>query len=161
MKPTLLVGDSLLVNRLAYGSAFRNCLFGWCPDPPPIGHLPERGDVVVFRDGASAMLICKRIIGIPGDEIEVLAGRLYLNGERLPSRPGNMFHEIYEAQGQLGYTPLCANADARPGGFCLKPAQVETLPNGVEYDTLQIGMSAADFMAPTVVPPGSYFVMGQ
>jgi signal peptidase I len=160
MKPTLLVGDSILVSKLAYGGPFRGCILGWCPEAPPIGGLPERGDVIVFRDTVHGGYAAKRIVGLPGDEVAMLGGRLYLDGQAVEQRPGVMFHEVYEAQGQLGQRPLCANPDAGPGAYCLKPVQIETLPNGVTYDTLQIGAAAVDTTAPIVVSAGAYFVMG-
>lgn len=160
MKPALLVGDSVLVNKFAYGTPFRRCIAGWCPDTPPWGAPPERGDVIVFRDTIDGGFASKRVVGLPGEEIAILNGRIHIDGQRIDRRTAGMFNEIYEAQGRLGQTPLCANPDASPGGYCAKPVLRETLPGGVAYDTLQIGMAAADFMAPRVVPPGHYFVLG-
>lgn len=86
MIPTLLVGDYLFVSKFSYGYSRHSMPFS--PnlfDGRIFGSLPRRGDVAVFklpRDGATDYI--KRIIGLPGDRIQVRAGRLYVNGELVP-----------------------------------------------------------------------------
>src|SRR5689334_23972567 len=86
MKSTLLVGDYLFVSKLAYGYSRYSFPFS-----PPLfhgrifAHLPARGDVAVFklpRDNATDYI--KRIVGLPGDHIQMRAGQLYLNGQLAP-----------------------------------------------------------------------------
>ncbi len=82
MKPTLLVGDYLFVSKMAYGYSKYSLPFG-LPlfEGRIIGALPERGDVAVFKlpsDNCTDYI--KRIIGLPGDKIQVREGILYVNG---------------------------------------------------------------------------------
>lgn len=86
MIPTLLVGDYLFVSKFSYGYSRHSMPFSPNLFSGRIfGSLPHRGDVAVFklpRDGTTDYI--KRIIGLPGDRIQVRAGRLYINGERVP-----------------------------------------------------------------------------
>jgi len=86
MKPTLLVGDYLFVSKFAYGYS-RHSL----PFSPPLGggrlfgSLPERGDVAVFKLPSNNRTdYIKRIVGLPGDKIQVREGVLYVNDEEIP-----------------------------------------------------------------------------
>lgn len=160
MKPTLLIGDTLLASKLAYGSAFRRCRLAWCPETPPFGGLPQRGDVIVFEDRVHGGYAVKRVIGLPGDEVKLISGEVVLNGQRLGRRDAGQFAEVYERRGHPADFPLCAAVSPREGDLCLKRRQTETAPDGTEYDTLDIGLTTADFMGPHHVPAGQYFVMG-
>ena len=86
MIPTLLVGDYLFVSKFSYGYSRHSMPFS--PDlfsGRIFGSLPHRGDVAVFklpRDGTTDYI--KRIIGLPGDRIQMRGGRLYINGEQVP-----------------------------------------------------------------------------
>src|ERR1700723_3973912 len=86
MIPTLLVGDYLFVAKYSYGYSRYSLPFGWPPFSGRIfGSLPRRGDVAVFkypRDNSTDYI--KRIIGLPGDKIQVRQGLLYINGELVP-----------------------------------------------------------------------------
>jgi signal peptidase I len=95
MEPTLLVGDYLLVNKLAYGirNPFTNSVL------IPLG-TPQRGDVVVFlypQDTSKDYI--KRVIGVPGDRVEIRNKKLYLNGRLTeippPSKDPNASHAVY------------------------------------------------------------------
>src|SRR5712672_1263754 len=89
MIPTLLVGDYLFVAKYSYGySTFS------LPFAPPLfsgrifGSLPKRGDVVVFKYPRDTSVdYIKRIVGLPGDRIQVRQGQLYINGELCPRQP--------------------------------------------------------------------------
>src|SRR5256885_4640688 len=90
MLPTLYIGDYLVVAKWPYGYS----RFSFPLQIPPfsgrvLGHLPSRGDVVVFRHPSENADLIKRVIGLPGDTVAVRAGRLFLNGravqrEKLP-----------------------------------------------------------------------------
>jgi signal peptidase I len=86
MKQTLLVGDYLFVSKLAYGYSRYSFPWGIVPINGRIfGTEPKRGDVVVFklpRDNSTDFI--KRVIGLPGDEISVRSGVLYINGQAVP-----------------------------------------------------------------------------
>jgi len=158
MKPTLLVGDFLFVSKFAYGYSkhslpFSLPLIPGCPagseDTSGCGrilfHEPQRGDVVVFKTPSDNHTdYIKRLIGLPGDEIQMQGGVLYINGQAVPRR-------------NLGpYTSV----DPRTGLETTGTLYEETLPNGVKYTTLDLRESPADDTGVFKVPPGHYFMMG-
>jgi signal peptidase I len=146
MRPTLLEGDYLFVTKWAYGYS-RHSL----PFSPNLfsgriwGSDPERGDVVVFKFPPNPSLdYIKRVIGLPGDRVQVKEGVLFINGEAVPRTK----------TGQID------NPDITEQN---RPIDVyrETLPNGVSYDTLDLTTrSPGDDTREFVVPAGHYFMMG-
>lgn len=164
MQPTLLIGDHLFVSKWTYGYSKHSF-----PLSPGIfdGRIPEsgpdRGDVVVFKhivtqpnasggeDVVSRTDYIKRVIGMPGDTVQVKAGRLYINGEIAPRRADGEFHTTIE--GPYG----------RKFPISYKK-YVETLPNGVEHMILEIddnqGGQTQDNTPIFKVPEGHYFMMG-
>jgi signal peptidase I len=161
MKDTLLIGDFLFVNKMAYGYSQHSCPFSMCPfiDGRWFGGEPERGDVVVFRHPVAGTDFIKRLIGLPGDRVQVRDGLLHINGQLVPQQPAGDFVEVYAPQGPARSLPQCANSPA-PGGDCIKPRYTETLPNGVSHDILDIRPSRLDETAVYTVPEGHYFFMG-
>ena len=162
MKDTLLVGDFLFVNKMAYGYSQYSCPFAMCTfiDGRWFGDQPERGDVVVFRHPVAGTDFIKRLIGLPGDRIQVRDGVLYINGEPAPQEPAGAFIETFEKQGPMGNLPQCANRGAALGADCVKERLVETLPNGVSHSVLNIGDRRLDDTPVYAVPEGHYFFMG-
>jgi signal peptidase I len=162
MKDTLLIGDFLFVNKMAYGYSRHSCPFSMCPFEGRIfGSDPERGDVVVFRHPTNGTDFIKRVIGLPGDRVQVIDGVLHLNGEPVQLTPEAPFEEIAEPQGPQGHMPRCANAPVGAGGLCAKERATEELPNGVTHSILNIQDGARGDNTPEfVVPEGHYFVMG-
>ncbi len=162
MKDTLLVGDFLFVNKMAYGYSQYSCPFSMCTfiDGRWLARQPERGDVVVFRHPVTGSDFIKRLIGLPGDRIQVRDGVLYINGEPAPQEPAGTFAETYDRQGPVGNLPQCENAGVPLGGECLKSRFTETLPNGVSHDILNIRTSPLDDTPVSTVPEGYYFFMG-
>lgn len=162
MKDTLLIGDFLFVNKMAYGYSRVSCPFSMCPISGRIlGSDPERGDVVVFRHPTRGVDFIKRVIGLPGDTLQMRAGRLWLNDAEVPMVKQADFVEKKELQGPQGLLPRCVNDPVPEGGDCIKERYTETLPNGVSHDILNItdGWVADD--TPTfTVPEGQYFFMG-
>ena len=146
MVPTLLVGDELLANKFAYGYGKYSSPVGLMPDFSGhlLGKAPERGDVVVFRlprDPSTSYV--KRLIGLPGDRIQMRAGRLYINGVLVPRR------EIGAFANDVG------------GRAVPSVRYVETLPNGREHELLEISDAERHDDTPEfVVPPKHYFMMG-
>jgi signal peptidase I len=121
MKDTLLIGDFLFVNKMAYGYSKYSCPFSACPiEGRLFASEPERGDVVVFRHPVNGSDFIKRLIGLPGDTVQVKNGILFLNGAEVPQEPAGTFTETYEKQGPQGGYPACAN-DAQATGICEKP----------------------------------------
>lgn len=146
MKDTLLIGDYLFVSKYAYG--YSRFSFPFSPnlfDGRVWASEPERGDIVVFklpRDNATDYI--KRVIGLPGDEVQVVGGILHINGQPVPrERVGD-------------FTETDAN------GRAVTVARFrETLPNGVSYDTLDLTTEGfADNTNVFKVPAGHYFMMG-
>ncbi|MDO5612416.1 MAG: signal peptidase I [Paracoccus sp. (in: a-proteobacteria)] len=162
MKDTLLIGDFLFVNKMAYGYSRHSCPFSLCPISGRIlASDPVRGDVVVFRHPSRNVDFIKRLIGMPGDTVQMRGGRVWINGQEVPQVPNGTFTEIKEPQGPQRLVPACANDPVPPGGACEYQRFTETLPNGVAHDVLNIrdGWIADDTPVFTV-PEGQYFFMG-
>ncbi|MGV1917434.1 signal peptidase I [uncultured Agrobacterium sp.] len=147
MMPTLLVGDYLFVNKFSYGYSKYSLPFS-----PNLfsGRIlefsePKRGDVVVFRLPPNPEVdYIKRLVGLPGDRIQVTNGVLYINGNPVPKEPDGVFTSDYRAD---------------PGTNV--PVFREKLDNGVTYDTLdQSPDSRGDNTREFIVPEGHYFMMG-
>ena len=162
MKETLLIGDFLFVNKMAYGYSQHSCPFSMCPFIPGriLAREPERGDIVVFRHPVSGADFIKRLIGLPGDTVQMREGVLYLNGEAVKTEPGGIFAETFEPQGPMGGVPICANAPVGMGGECDKIRIWETLPNGTRHSTLDTRPTPLDNTGVFTVPEGHYFFMG-
>lgn len=161
MKDTLLIGDFLFVNKMAYGYSRYSCPFSACPISGRLfGSEPERGDVVVFRHPTLGIDYVKRLIGLPGDKIQMKGGTLFINGEEAKQVPNGMFEEIKQAQGRFGTFPHCFNGPVGEGGVCLKERAIETLPNGVSHSVLNVRNQRSDNTNVMTVPEGEYFFMG-
>jgi signal peptidase I len=147
MIPTLEVGDYLFVSKYSYGYSRYSFPFGFPPFQGRIlGSDPKRGDVVVFklpRDNETDYI--KRVIGLPGDRIEMKKGRLFINDQMVQRQ------EIEKAQTEDLY-----------GHFGPVPTYIETLPNGVQHRIIEIQGDDGfnDNAGPFVVPQGHYFMMG-
>jgi signal peptidase I len=167
MKDTLLIGDFLFVNKMAYGYSRYSCPLALCPisgriKVPGLSHDPERGDIVVFRHPVSGEDYIKRLIGLPGDRVQMKGGILYINGAEVPQTPAGTFEEVMEPQGAQGNRPRCQNAPVGDGDICKRSRYIETLPNGVAHDVLNT-VDAPGFPDTTdvyTVPEGTYFFMG-
>lgn len=162
MKSTLLVGDFLFVNKMAYGYSKYSCPFSMCPISGRIlASEPEQGDIVVFKHPVSKVDYIKRLIGLPGDRIQMKAGQLYINDVAAPLKPLGNFTETKELQGPMKRTPRCSNGPvALNSGSCEKELFEETLPNGVKHAVLNIGAEFSDDTGVYTVPEGHYFFMG-
>ena len=178
MKETLLIGDFLFVNKMAYGYSYASCpsviipRFGINIDAKDIcgffdgdnsrlfGGEPERGDVVVFRHPVSGRDYIKRLIGLPGDKIQMVDGQVVINGEAVPQEPDGAFREVMEMQGSQRQRPRCENGAVGMGAVCEKSRAIETLPNGRSYAVLNIGNQQSDNTLVFTVPEGHYFFMG-
>ena len=145
MIPTLLVGDYLFVSKYSYGYSH----FSFPLSPPLFagrifGRLPDRGDVAVFklpRDGSTDYI--KRIIGLPGDRIQMRAGHLYINGAEVTREPAG------------DYTVR------DDGPSIVLQRYLEILPGGVEHYILKASDDGPlDNTQEYLVPPGYVFAMG-
>jgi signal peptidase I len=161
MKPTLLIGDFLFVNKMAYGYSRHSCPFSLCPFSGRIlASEPERGDVVVFKHPGNGTDYIKRLIGLPGDTVQMIDGILYINGEPAPQEPDGEFVQTYLPQGPMASMPRCANQPVPRGGDCIKQRAIETLPGGIRHAVLDIEDGFGDRTQPLTVPEGEYFFMG-
>jgi signal peptidase I len=161
MKPTLLIGDFLFVNKMAYGYSRYSCPFAMCPfEGRILARDPERGDVVVFKHPTNGTDYIKRLIGLPGDTIQMIDGVLYINGTAVPQEPDGTFAETNDPQGPMRSMPRCMNRPVEPGGECLAERAIETLPNGVRHAVLDIEDGFGDTTQPFTVPAGEFFFMG-
>ncbi len=146
MKPTLEIGDYLFVNKPAYGYSRHSFPFGIAPIAGRLwGKEPLRGDVIVFKLPSNPSIdYIKRVIGLPGDKIQVRSGRLYINGERVPREPLGLRKET-----EAHETPVTM------------VEYLETLPGGVIHSIYE--ESDDDVLDDTgifEVPEGHYFMMG-
>ena len=148
MMATLLIGDYLFVSKYTYG--YSRYSFPFSPPlftgrDPLLGKGPQRGDVVVFRlprDDSTDYI--KRVIGLPGDRIQMIDGVLNINGEPIKRERAEDF----------------VGTEDGPGIKRIKRWK-ETLPNGVVYYTLDlVDNSFYDNTPVYVVPPNHYFMMG-
>jgi signal peptidase I len=171
MQPRLLIGDYLLVNKMAYGYSKHSLPFSVPLVPGRIfAQTPERGDVAVFKapPGNSVDYI-KRVIGLPGDTVEVRDGIVWLNGKEVRRKAiadlvipvtANMI----DAARKEGGLPCFAMQfeEIGEGGQrqCRYPRFLETLPNGKSYEVLDIISTQADNFPETLVPDGHLFLMG-
>jgi signal peptidase I len=96
MKSNLLIGDYLFVNKMSYGYSRYSFPLGIPFFEGRVGSeaRPERGDVVVFRLPTNPRIdYIKRVIGLPGDRIQVRSGKLFINGNRVPDEYQDMFND--------------------------------------------------------------------
>jgi signal peptidase I len=146
MMPTLLIGDYIFVSKYAYGYTHFSLPFS-----PPLfaGRIlpaePQRGDVVVFRlPKDTATDYVKRLVGLPGDRIQMKDGLLYINGTPVARERVEDFID-----------------DEGPAGVERVRRWRETLPNGVSHETLDLQENGfLDDTQEYVVPAGHYFMMG-
>ncbi|MBM2577197.1 signal peptidase I [Jannaschia sp. Os4] len=165
MKDTLLIGDFLFVNKMAYGYSRHSCPFSMCPfSGRLLGSEPERGDVIVFRHPGNGQDFIKRVVGLPGETVQLKDGVLFIDGVAAPQEAVEPFAEIKEPQGPQGRLPACANEPVGLGGTCLKARFIETLPNGLSHSILDIRDNRSDPRADNTplytVPEGHYFFLG-
>jgi signal peptidase I len=166
MLPRLMIGDYLFVAKWPYGYSRYSFPLGLGPfEGRLFGALPERGDVVVFRyPGEGDMDFVKRVVGLPGDIVEVRAGVLHLNGDPVArTRIADYAMEITPNSPCRAVAPGGARVIEGPEGrrVCAYPRYRETLPGGRSYEVIdQVDGMPGDSMAPLRVPEGHVFVMG-
>lgn len=148
MIPTLLIGDYLFVSKYSYGYSRYSLPFGLplLPAERVLFSEPEQGDVAVFKyPGDNKTDYIKRIVGLPGDRLQMVGGVLQINGQPV----------------QRERTADFVSRDA--SGNILRHARyVETLPNGRKHAILEVfgDHGPVDNTGVYAVPPGHYFAMG-
>lgn len=163
MMPGLLVGDRLVVTKFPYGYSFVTPTFHLMPfvGGRLFGSLPERGDVVIVTPPGTRIDYIKRVIGLPGDRLQVRGGIVYLNGRIVPRRAmGDRLIAVDANTRCTNYgDAIQRGADGRD--YCRLPIYRETLPNGRSYDTIDsfVGSPRDDY-GPVTVPDKHVFLMG-
>jgi signal peptidase I len=145
MEPTLLVGDRIFVSKFSYGYSKHSFPFSL----PLINERvlfsePERGDIIVFKTPENLRIdYIKRLVGLPGDKIQMIDGILHIND--IPVKRKKIRSE----------TKLINNGQIRN-----VLVYEETLPNNVSYETFDMGNTRADNTSEIFIPEDSYFFMG-
>ncbi len=147
MIPSLLVGDYLFVSKFSYGYSKHSMPFSLPIIPGRVFESePERGDVVVFKlPSDTSQDYIKRVIGLPGDTIQVKEGRLYIN------------NKIIERERIEDY--ILTDGGGRSAAV---PQYIETLPNGRVHRILEMfgDQGPSDNTEAFTVPDGHFFMMG-
>jgi signal peptidase I len=163
MLPTLYIGDYLVVSKWPYGFSRYSFPLGLPSfEGRVFAQLPKRGDVVVFRHPSEDSDLIKRVIGLPGDTVEVRAGQIILNGRPVPRTAQPPYDLRISPNTPCKVVPPAIPFAAAVGdrAYCVYPAYRETLPGGPSYTVLdQTSVEADDFPA-TKVPAGHVFLMG-
>jgi signal peptidase I len=147
MQPTLAIGDAFVAAKYPYGYSRYSVPFGLGPesDGRLLQKMPKRGDVVVFRlPRDTSQTYIKRVIGLPGDHVQMIRGRLWINGKELALRA--------DGEGKV---------ESEDGEIAESPRYIETLPNGVTHPIFKWTWTGPlDDTQEFVVPPGHVFMMG-
>src|SRR6202166_1986292 len=147
MEPTLQIGDALLATKYAYGysTASLPIQINLPESGRLFGETPKRGDVVVFRwPGDRSQAWVNRVVGLPGDRIQMRQGQLFINDRAAELKPDGI-----------------GQAEDDNGGGRPAPRHVETLPSRVSHEILKLRDNGRLDNTPEVtVPPGRLFVMG-
>ncbi|MBN9431225.1 MAG: signal peptidase I [Bosea sp.] len=145
--PTLEIGDYLFASKYSYGYSRYSFPFGFPPFSGRIfGSMPRQGDIIVFkgpRDNSTDYI--KRVIGLPGDTVQVTGGRLYINDKLVERR---------QIENYLTTNLFGQQAEV--------PQYIETLPDGVQHRIIEISGDEGQFddTPRYEVPPGHVFMMG-
>jgi len=160
MKQTLLIGDYLFISKFSYGYA--NHSFPWSLGPFDgriLGSEPERGDVAVFKHPRTNEDFIKRLVGLPGDRIQMRGGILYINDEPSTQEIIGEFVEPIDP----GRTNCISKPEVDGEIVCVKELIRETFPDGGSHLILNADnnlISGTDNTGIYTVPEGHYFFMG-
>jgi len=164
MMPGLLVGDRLIVSKYAYGWSWVSPTFHILPrfEGRLWGKMPERGDVVILTPKDQSSDYIKRVIGLPGDTIELRGGQVFLNGVGVVQEVQPDLAIPIDANSPCGGQefPGAKDSDADGNPVCTLPIVRETLPNGVSYDIIDLGPQYTDDVAPVIIPEGHVYLLG-
>ena len=169
MESTLLIGDQLIVSKFPYGYSYLSVSIpftSWTvlPEMPGrlFGRLPERGDIAVIKSPMQHDDWIKRVIGLPGDTVQMKNGQLWLNGVAVPKVPEAAAELVVSANTDCNSQVDGQYRTVRADGvaICRFPRFRETLPSGRSYDVLDLARTPQDDTDPIVVPEGHLFLMG-
>ncbi|AUW56706.1 signal peptidase I [Sphingobium sp. SCG-1] len=164
MMPVLLTGDRLVVSKYPYGWSFVSPSFHPLPfiKGRIFGRLPERGDIVIVTPQARNEDYIKRVIGLPGDILEVRDGIVILNGIPVPQKwiPPLRIPVDANAPCPPDQFPGALVEDRSGKRWCELPVKQETLPNGKTYKIIDVGARTLDWYGPVRIPDHHVFLMG-
>lgn len=165
MMPVLRNGDRLLVSKYPYGWSYASVSFHLAPKKPGrwFGKLPERGDIVVLEHPVTRVDYIKRVIGLPGDTIELRGGALIINGKPIKREVRPMLSVPVDANmpGSDSSLGRFVTRDAAGKAVLELPIVRETLPGGATFDTIDMGPGyLTDDYGPITVPADHLFLMG-
>ncbi len=160
MQPRLVDGDYLLAAKWPFGYSSYSLPFSVPLLPHRIfAHQPQRGDVAIFKaPPTNDVDYIKRVIGLPGDTVQMVGGVLHLNGQVVPKVRISDF-EIAVTPNTHCYSPEF-EVPVAGGTVCHYPRFRETLPGGKSYEVLDLGHTPQDDTQPVIVPEGDLFLMG-
>jgi signal peptidase I len=167
MMPGLLTGDRLVVTKYPYGWSWVSPSFHVFPhvEGRLFGQMPERGDIVIVTPPGTRTDYIKRVIGLPGDTVQMVNGTLIINGQpvKRQEQPPQMIP--VDANSPCGSEHDPALYDFRVRGadgktYCRVPIVRETLPNGRSYETVELGRTTEDIFPATVIPADHLWLMG-
>jgi signal peptidase I len=163
MLPRMMIGDYLFVAKWPYGFSRYSFPFGLASfDGRLWSGEPQRGDVVVFRYPGKDEDWVKRLIGLPGDKVQMRSGQLFLNGKAVPKvRVADWLMPVTaNSPCRFGGSNIAPQVKEKGAAYCRYPRFRETLPGGRSYDVLDQIDSIADDTEEFTVPAGHYFMMG-
>ncbi|WP_093316046.1 signal peptidase I [Sphingomonas jatrophae] len=165
MMPTLLKGDRLVVTKYPYGWSWVSPSFHVLPfmNGRLFGRMPTRGDIVIVTPPGEKSDYIKRVIGLPGDRIAVRGGAVWLNGRALRREKRADALIPIDANVPCTGDKVFSRRVMGPGGkpVCALPVFHEWLPDGRNYDTIDLGyFPISDEYDEITVPAGHVFLMG-
>lgn len=164
MMPTLLVGDRLIVSKYAYGWSWVSPTFHILPrmEGRLFGSLPERGDIVILTPKNQSSDYIKRVIGLPGDMLELRGGQIFLNGQPVKQeyQPDLKLPIDANSPCESREFPGLRSTDEAGNSYCSLPILRETLPNGVSYNIIDLGPKETDDIPPVIIPENHVYLLG-
>lgn len=163
MMPGLLKGDRLVVSKYPYGWSWVSPSFHILPhwQGRLFGRMPQRGDIVILTPPGKTSDYIKRVIGLPGDTLEMHGGTLYINGRAVKREPRPAVRVAVDANAPCDRDLASRQVLGADGkAYCELPVYRETLPSGRSYDTIDLGPSDVDDFARVTVPPDHVWVQG-
>jgi len=163
MLPTQLIGDQLIVSKFPYGYSYLSPSLRVLPQMQGrlFGSLPRRGDIAVIKAPRDKADYIKRVIGLPGDTVQMKGGQLWLNGNPVPKVAESPMEMIVSPNSDCTSPVDAQYRTVRADGvaICRLPRFRETI-DGRSYDVLDLAATPQDDTPPLIVPEGHLFLMG-